>query len=376
MVLSSSGTTSVDRVRESRGTLFAYDAPAAGERKAVSSAPVAVTVAPVPYVLGAGPLTVRDLRRGTTAAVAFQGSAGEIVGMAYDHVAPAEAENDPVFQLHGPDGQPVHDAFFGTSPWLQRYGTQTVRLPATGTYRLDVRRYNSAAPDVQSLDVWLSTPKVVEADDPEDHTLDLSADWPGQAVLLRYPVGADELVAQSDDYRVHDPASSVSDHRATSCPGHRAFSVGGSPLTPWDLGVGTYGERWWGLLSPAAGTLEALWTPCTTAPLEEGVNVGTHRVATADLVIGGPAAELESPAEMGDLIRFRFAGTAGQRVEFFNEYAPRTTVCCPTLHTADGVPVEWDEDATYTLPVTGTYHLLFGRDTGHRTIGVREARGR
>lgn len=33
------------------------------------------------------------------------------------------------------------------------------------------------------------------------------------------------------------------------------------------------------------------------------------------------------------------------------------------------------DGTTYTLPVTGTYHLLFGRDTGTRRIGVREMHG-
>lgn len=366
VVLPASGTVAVDRVRESRGTLFAYDAPAAGARKAASSAPVTVAVQPIAYQLSSGPLTLRDLRLGTTATVTFQGAAGQVLGMAYDNVAPAEADDDLIFSLHGPNGAPIPDGWFGTQAWNQRYGTQTVRLPLAGTYRLDVRRYNSAAPDVASLDVWLSTPKVVDATglvDPDDYALDLSADWPGQAVQYRFAVGAGELVTQSDDYA------------ASACPGHRAFSVAGTAVAPWDLGAGTYDELWWGLLSPADGALEALWTPCTTVPLEEGTGVRTHRVETADLVIGGDAVELESPAEYGDRIRFRFQGEAGQRIEFVNEYAPRETVCCPQLLTDDGTRITWNDDGSYLLPVTGTYHLLFGRDTGFRTIKVQEAHG-
>ncbi len=376
VTLSASGTTIVDRVRESRGTLFAYDAPAAGARKAVSSVPVSTRVQPVAYALSSGPLLLRDLRMGTTATVVFEGVSGQLVGMAYDHVVPADAEDDLFFLLHGPDGQPVHESWFGTQPWGQRHGTQTVRLPATGTYRLDVERYNPSAPDVQALQVWLSTPKVVEVTTaPDDHAVDLSADWPGQAVRYRVPVAADELVTQSDDYRVYDYARNAYDPRATACPGHRGFSANGLPIVPWSFGTGVYGERWWGLLSPAAGTLEVVWTPCTTVPLEEGVGVRTHRVETRDLEIGGPAMELESPAENGDRIRFRFQGQAGQRVVLFNEYS-KDRVCCPDLYTSDGTLVRWDEDDVFTLPVTGTYHLLFGPDIGHRTIGVREARGR
>lgn len=369
LTLPASGSASVDRVRESRGTQFAYDAPAAGTRKAVSAMPVTTAIQPIAYRLSSGPLTLRDLRMGTTAAVEFEGVSGQVVGMAYDHVVPAAAENDLSFMLHGPNGEPVHESWFGTQPWGQRYGTQTVRLPATGTYRLDVKRYNAAAPDVASLDLWMSTPKVVWTTDPEDHTLDLSADWPGQAVLLRFPVAEGELAIQADAYGSHD------DHRATACPGHRGFSVDGTAVAPWDLGGGVYGERWWGLLSPVAGTLEALWTPCVTEPLDEGVGVRTHRVETADLVIGGPAVGLASPTDIGDRIRFRFHGEAGQRVEFYNQYAPRVTVCCPELRAEDGTVILWDEDETYTLPTTGTYHLLFGTDTGTRTIGVRLARG-
>lgn len=190
VTLSASGTTTVDRVRESRGTLFAYDAPAAGARKAVSSDPVSTKVQPISYALSSGPLLLRDLRMGTTATVVFEGVSGQVVGMAYDHVVPADAEDDLFFLLHGPDGQPVHESWFGTQPWGQRYGTQTVRLPATGSYRLDVERYNHSAPDVQSLEVWLSTPKVVEATAAaDDHAPDLSADWPGQAVRYR-PTGS------------------------------------------------------------------------------------------------------------------------------------------------------------------------------------------
>lgn len=378
VVLPASGTTTVDRVRASRGTLFAYDAPAAGARKAVSSEPVSTEVAPVPYTLSSGPLTLRDLRMGTTATVVFEGSAGQVLGMAYDDVAPVEADDDLVLSLHGPDGAPVPDGWFGTRPWNQRYGTQTVRLPATGTYRLDVRRYNPSAPDVASLDIWLSTPKVVDTvgtTGSEDPALDLSADWPGQAVLHRFEVGEGELVALSDDYRIYDHEKNAWDPRATACPGHRGFSVGAAPVVPWDLGPGIYEERWWGLLVPAAGVLEALWTPCTSDALEEGTGTRTHRVETADLVIGGPAVELASPAEDGDRIRFRFTGQAGQRVVLFNGYT-KERVCCPDLYTSDGTLVSWDEDDVFTLPVSGTYHLLFGRDTGHRTIGVREARGR
>ena len=158
VTLPASGTVAVDRVREARGNLFAYDAPAAGARKAVSSEPARIDVAPIHYELNSGPLRLRDVRMGTTATVTFEGLAGQVVGMAYGNVVPTEADNDLSFSLHDPDGQPVHDAWFGTQPWNQRYGTQTVRLPEAGTYRLDVKRYNSGTPDVESLNVWISTP--------------------------------------------------------------------------------------------------------------------------------------------------------------------------------------------------------------------------
>ena len=371
ITLPQSGSIAVDRVREARGNLFAYDAPARGARKAASSDAARVDVAPVRYELTSGPLRLRDLRMGTTATVTFDGVAGQLVGMAYGNVEPAEAEDDLLFSLHGPDGRPLPHGSFGTQSSDLRYGTQTVRLPQTGTYRLDVRRYNSNAPDVESLDVWMSTPKVVQTDDPEHRTAPLSADWPGQGVLYRFPVSAAELVVQSDDY------GSPDDQRLDGCPGHRSFSVDGTPISPWELGEGFYGDHEWGLLSPSDGTLSALWTPCVGAvPLSEGSHMRTHRVETADITLGGESAGLTSPGDMGDRIRFRFTGEAGQRIEFFHEYAPRERVCCPYLYTDDGSYVAPGSDGTtYTLPVTGTYHLLFGRDTGTRTIGVREVRG-
>lgn len=370
VTLPADGTIRVERIRESRGTLFVYDAPAAGPRRAVSSNVAAVAVAPLRYDLSSGALPLRDLRLGTTATVTFEGVTGQLVGMAYDNVVPAEAENDLAFTLHGPDGEPVPDAFFGTQPWNLRYGTQTVRLPETGRYRLDVRRYNTSTPDVDSLDLWLSTPKVSYVADPEQRSLPLDADWPGQAIVLRYPIAAGELVVQGEQF------ASWEDQTSDWCPGFRRFSVDATPVQPWDLGAGVYDERHWGLLSPVAGTVSATWTPCRTTPLREGTAMRTHRVATADIAIGGPSAALESPADPGDRIRFRFTATAGQRVEFFHEYAPRERVCCPSLHTDDGTLVSPESDGTtYVLPVTGTYHLLFGRDTGTRTIGVREVHG-
>ena len=213
-------------------------------------------------------------------------------------------------------------------------------------------------------------PKLVVTTDPENRKSPLSADWPGQGVLYRFPISAGEFVVQSDRYGSSD------DQLSDRCPGHRTFSVDGSPITPWDLGEGYYGEHEWGLLSPITGTLSALWTPCVTLPLTEGVHMLTHRVDTADITIDGESAALASPGDVGDRIRFRFTGEAGQRIEFFHEYAPKERVCCPYLYTDEGSYVAPESDGTtYTLPVTGTYHLLFGRDIGTRTIGVREVHG-
>lgn len=128
--------------------------------------------------------------------------------------------------------------------------------------------------------------------------------------------------------------------------------------------------------APAAGARKAVSSePVSTEVAPVPYTLSSGPLTLRDLVIGGPAGELASPAEDGDRIRFRFTGQAGQRVVLFNGYT-KERVCCPDLYTSDGTLVSWDEDDVFTLPVSGTYHLLFGRDTGHRTIGVREARGR
>ena len=336
---------------------------------------VTVTVAPeiaLPISINAQSVNLNFSSPGQQANLGFSGTAGQRITLGFDNITLGASccVDVATVTIFMPDGTPTGTPIFtGSFNWAG-YGTPTIQLPLTTTYRINIDPSYAFTGGVRmTLSDELAAPITMNGP-----PLPLNLGRPGQNARLSFSGTAGQVI------NVGLNAITIG---ASCCTDPGSIGIikpdGTSLLQPSAFSYFGYGTA--SLQLPASGTYAITIDPAYAKTGD--VTVTLSEELALPITINGPTVPLNFN-RVGRIARLSFSGTAGQRVSVGVSDVTVGAPCCidvafVAISNPDGSPLlngsSFNQSgigtATLQLPLTGTYAIVIDptyAHTGNATV--------